>query len=159
MTANTEDNDKVEHCEHEDCDQPLIVEELDGKIRVDAATRKRFCTKEHLLADANGKPIDDEGGVIEKGNGPMPSKSGNDVTVTVPFFDCPHCASESERVAREYGEWVHHACGMEVPDHIAETANEELERGNHDRGFVEHEARSLAQTMKPQLEEYGNTPD
>lgn len=148
----------ADRCEHEDCDQPLIVEQLDGKIRVDAGSRKRFCSTEHLLASANGKSLDDEGSVIEKDDGPMPSKSGNDVTVTIPLFDCPHCTNESERVARENGEWVHHTCGMEVPDYITETANEELERGNHDRGFVEHEARSLAQTMRPQLEEYGG-PD
>ncbi|WP_201293988.1 hypothetical protein [Natronorubrum halalkaliphilum] len=82
----------------------------------------------------------------------MPSQLGASITVEIPMFECEYCGDDTERVAREDSEWVHHTCGMPVSDHFAETANEQLENGVFDRGIVEHEANAAAQRIIPQLE-------
>ncbi|WP_121744914.1 hypothetical protein [Natronorubrum halophilum] len=48
-------------CGHEDCNLELE----DGEAVRRAGSNTRFCTSEHLLADANGKNLDEDGGVIE----------------------------------------------------------------------------------------------
>jgi len=82
----------------------------------------------------------------------LPSELGASVTVVIPTFECEYCTNDSERLAREDGEWVHHICGMEVPQEYAETANRLLEDGEIDRGVVKMEARSAAQLVSPQLD-------
>lgn len=98
-----------------------------------------------------------DGGADDSGNGDMsdvmPSQLGASITVEIPLFDCEYCGDDTERVAREDGEWVHHTCGMPVSDHVAQTANEQLENGKFDRGIVKHESNAAAQRIIPQLED------
>lgn len=147
--SNDTPNRDVDQCGHQDCNNQLE----EGKAVRRAGSHIRYCSSEHLLADANNKRLNTDGSVIEPDRGEMPSKSGNDISVVIPLFDCPHCSDDSERVAREYGEWVHQTCGMKVSDHTAQTANEQLEKGEFDRGWVQHQANAAAQRVAPQLEE------
>ena len=130
------------------CSYPECSQALDDNVIQDAGSGKRYCSREHLFADVNSDTDDASGPKADT----LPSELGASVTVVIPTFECPHCQNDSERLAREDSEWVHHPCGMAVPEAYRETANRLLEDGEFDRGVVKQAARAAAQRLEPQLD-------
>lgn len=137
MTENdmTETSTEDDVCSHPECANSPANS-------VDAVTRERYCSSDHMLKDNNNRKLNGE--KFE----PDVRAPEEDVVITIEELYCPMCTSDENTVSAEDREWVHNPCGMPVPNKVAEKANKKIMNGEGEFNYTEKRAKEMFNDIK-----------